>query len=453
MFAPDTYRARRADLAARLGGGLAFIPGNHHAPAFYPANAYPFRQDGTFRYYAGLNLPGLALTLDADTGEATLYGTDPTLEDTIWTGPQPTLAELAERAGLGRTAPVTALAEALAGAQTGGRTLHVLPPYRPEHTAPLAGKVAPSEALIRAVVAQREIKTDEEVAEMERALAVSAAMYQTAMGLTRPGMTERQIAGAVEGVALQQGRGLSFGMIASVHGEILHNEHPDGTLEDGQLFLLDSGALAPSGYASDITRTWPVNGRFSEPQRAIYETVLRAQEEAIARMRPGVPYRDVHLHAARVIAEGLTAIGLLRGDVDEAVAAGAHALFFPHGLGHHIGLDVHDLEGLGENYVGYGEGFARSDQFGLAYLRMARPLRAGHVITVEPGIYFIPALFEAWRAEKRHAAFIDYDAAAPFMGFGGVRIEDDVLVTEEGARVLGPGIPKAVADVEAAVGR
>ncbi len=452
MFAPETYRARRAELARRVGAGLVFIPGNGHAPAFYRANAYPFRQDGTFRYYAGIDRADLALVVDADTGESTLYGTDATLEDVIWTGPQPSTADLGAQAGFTDTRPHTALAPVLAEAIRSGRTVHTLPAYRPEHTAALPAPVAPSEALIAAVVAQREIKTDEEVAELERALAVSASMYRVAMGMTRPGLREQDIAAAVAGVALAEGEGLSFGMICTVRGEIFHLERADGVLEDGQLFLLDSGALARSGYASDVTRTWPVSGRFSARQRAVYEIVLQAQQAGIDASCVGTPYRDVHLAAARVIAVGLTDLGLMRGDPDEAVAAGAHALFFPHGFGHQIGLDVHDLEALGETYVGYGEGFARADQFGLAYLRMAKPLRAGHVVTAEPGVYFIPALVEAWRAEGRHAAFIDYDAVMPYVGFGGIRIEDDVLVTEAGPRVLGPGIPKAVADVEAAVG-
>ena len=458
MFAADTYRARRADLARRVGAGLCLIPGNDEAPMAYAANAYRFHQDATFRYYAGLDRPGLALAVDADAGTATVYGDDAGLEDVVWTGPQPALADLAAAAGIERVRPAAALVEDLKG--TGPQT-HTLPPYRAEHVRLLAdafgwgmgeGRARASEAFIRAVVAQREIKTDEEVAEIERAVGVSAAMYRRAMGMTRAGLVEREVVGAVEGLAFAQGMRPSFQPIVSVRGEVLHNPAYDGTLEDGRLLLVDSGVVSPEGYASDLTRTWPVSGRFTPEQRAVYEAVLAAHDAVIAGMRPGVPYRDLHLLAARVLVGGLTALGLMRGDPDEAVAAGAHALFFPHGLGHQIGLDVHDLEGLGEAFVGYGDGFTRSDQFGLAYLRMAKPLRAGHVVTVEPGCYFIPTLLDAWAAEGKHAGFIAYDVAERFRGFGGVRIEDDVLVTETGARVLGPPVPTTVADVEAVVG-
>ena len=458
MFAPDTYRARRQSLARTVGAGLCLIPGNDAAPMAYPANAHRFHQDATFRYYAGIDQPGLALTVDADTGTATLYGDDATMEDVVWTGPQTPLAELAARAGIDRVRPAAALADDLRAAT---QTVHTLPPYRTEHVRALAdglgwgfaeAKANASEAFIRAVVAQREIKTDEEVAEMERAVAVSAATYRRAMGMTRAGLVERELVGAVEGLAFAQGMRPSFEPIVSVRGEVLHNPHYGGTLADGQLLLMDSGVTTDTGYASDLTRTWPVSGRFTPEQRAVYEAVLAAHDAVIDGIRPGVPYRDLHLLAARVLVGGLQALGLMRGDPDEAVAAGAHALFFPHGLGHQIGLDVHDLEGLGEDFVGYGEGFTRSDQFGLAYLRMAKPLRAGHVVTVEPGLYFIDPLIDGWKAEGRHADFIAYDAVERFRGFGGVRIEDDVLVTETGARVLGPPVPTTVADVEAVVG-
>ncbi|HYE95178.1 MAG TPA: aminopeptidase P family protein [Rubricoccaceae bacterium] len=455
MFAPATYAARRRALAEAVEAGLIVLLGNDPAPMNYAANAYPFRQDGTFLYYVGLDGPGLAVTLDAETGEATLYGHDPTLDDVIWEGPLPPLAERAAQAGIEKTASLSEL-EALL--RTTKRGVHFLEPYRGDTRLRLGslfgmmpGALEPSELLAEAVIAQRLVKTDEEVQEIERAVEISAWMHRMAMRHAQPGRTEREVAAAMEGVALARGRGVSFQTILTRCGEVLHNHPADTALQAGDLMLADAGAVSPGGYAGDLTRVSPVGGRFSEKQRAVYATVLRMQEAALAAIRPGVLYRDVHLLAAKTMVEQFKSLGLMTGDTDEAVAAGAHALFFPHGLGHALGLDVHDMEGLDEDRVGYDEEVQRSSQFGLAYLRFGRRLQPGYVLTVEPGAYFIGPLFEQWRAEGKHAAFLHYDEIAKWQGLGGVRIEDDVVVTADGCRVLGPSLPKVPEDVEAEV--
>ena len=303
-----------------------------------------------------------------------------------------------------------------------------------------------------AVIAQRLIKSDEEIAELDKAVALSAEMHLLAMRMAQPGRSEMKVAAAMEGVAHAGGGYPSFPIILTRRGEVLHNHPTDYVLQEGDLMLTDGGAHAPgSRYAGDITRVSPVGGHFSDRQRALYEIVLDAQLQAIDACKPGTPFRDAHLLSCRVIAEGLTGLGLMKGDPAEAVEAGAHALFMPHGLGHAIGLDVHDLEALGEDRVGYDDEFQRSDQFGLAYLRYARRLEAGNVMTVEPGLYLMGALADRWRAEDKHSAFIDYDEFDQWRDFGGIRIEDDIVVTEDGCRVLGPGIPKQADDVEAVV--
>jgi Xaa-Pro aminopeptidase len=459
MFPPKTFADRRAALARTVGDGLVVLLGNGEAPMNYPANAYPFRQDGAFLYYTGLDAPGLALALDAETGRATLYGPDPTLDDVVWEGPLPSLADRAARAGVEQTAPPDRLADDVRRAQGAGRQVHVLPPYRGAGRLRLADvlgvapdAVGPSEALLDAVIAQRLVKSDAEVGEIERSLEVAAAMHRLAMRMAQPGRTEREIAGAMEGLALGRGSYPSFPIILTRRGEVLHGHPSDAVLETGDLLLADAGAVAPgTRYASDVTRVAPVGGAFSDRQRAVVEVVLDAQAAGIEACRPGALFRDVHRLASVRLAEGLTSLGLMTGDPEEAVEAGAHALFFPHGLGHPLGLDTHDLEGLGEDRVGYGDEVQRSDQFGTRSLRYGRRIDAGHVMTVEPGVYVIGPLIEQWRAEGRHAAFVDYDEVDRWRGAGGVRIEDDVLVTDGAPRVLGPEIPKAPADVEAAV--
>jgi Xaa-Pro aminopeptidase len=459
MFKAETYIQRRKLLRKSVGSGLLIFLANEESPMNYPSNQYHYRQDSSFLYFFGLSSPGLAAIADADEGTDTLYGDDIGIEDIIWMGNLPTLKERALEAGVRRTAPRAAFDEKVRQALAAGRPVHYLPPYRPDNMIALSdllmipikelrGKA--SAAFIKASVDQRIIKSIEEIREMESAVAVSQEMYLSAMKLAKPGRYEYQVSGAMEGIALAYGMHLAFPPIVTVNGQTLHMHAHENLLAKGRLLVMDCGAEAPSGYASDITRTVPVGGRFSARQKAVYEIVLAGQGSAIKAIKPGVNFKDIHVQTARVMTDGLKALGLMKGDTADAVAAGAHALFFPHGLGHNIGLDVHDMEDYGENNVGYGEKVERSSQFGLAYLRMARVLKPGHVLTVEPGLYFIPALFALWRKEKKHRDFIVYDAVEKFLDFGGARIEDDVLVTEKGHKVLGPPIPKTVAEIEKA---
>jgi len=456
----STYAARRNALRTAVPEGAILIMGNAEAPKNYVENPYPFRQDSHFLYYGGISQSGLALLIEAD-GSEVLFGTPEHRDDVIWFGPHSTLDDHAAEAGIAATADIGGLADRLGTLGDGGGTVHFLPPYRAERSFTLAGLfgIDPREVeartsieLVRAVNAQRSIKEAAEIAEIEDAIAVTARMYEVTMRSAEAGRTEAEIAAIHQAVAVVRDRRQAFEPIVTVCGDVLHNSSYANTLEDGDLLLVDSGAESPLHYASDITRTMPVSGKFTSQQRDVYEIVLAANQAAINAAGPGITNRELHLLAARTIASGLKDIGVMKGNVDKAVAAGAHALFFPHGLGHMMGLDVHDMEDLGD-IVGYAEGEERSTQFGLAYLRMARKLEPGFVITIEPGIYFIAALIERWQGEKLHRSFIRYDKLDDFCGLGGVRIEDDVLITEDGSRVLGPGIPKTVDEIEAAMAR
>jgi len=460
MFPSATYARRRQALldADSPNSGLVLLLGNEAAAMNYSNNPYPFRQDSTFLYYVGLDVPGLAAMIDLDDGHTCLYGDDPTLDDVVWMGDRPSVQALAERAGIETTAPRSILAEDVTAAIDANRPVHFLPPYRDRQARQLADltgihpeRVEPyaSRPLMHTVVHHRSVKSAEEIDQIETAVRTTVRMHRSAMRRARPGRREREVAGFLSGIAEAYGRGLSFRPTCSIRGEILHNHDYSRTMDAGDLFLVDAGATSPEYYAGDVTRVTPVDGTFTDRQRPLYEAVLDAQTAAIDAIEPGVPFRDVHLHAARVLTEHLKALGLMQGDVEEAVAAGAHALFFPHGLGHMMGLDVHDMENLGEDRVGYADDQERSSQFGLHTLRLARPLRTGFVVTVEPGCYFVPALIDQWRAEGRHEAFIDYETVADYADFGGIRIEDDVLVTDEGAQSLGPDLPKAPSAVEA----
>lgn len=459
MFNPAVFRERRARLGKDVGSGLILLLGNDEVGMNYGANTYHFRQDSTFLYFFAVNQPGLSAIIDIDAGTETLFGDDLTVADIVWTGPQPTIADHCKPAGIAASAPAAQVEERVTEAIKQGRRVHFLAPYRTEHTLKLArilglkpGMVPAyrSEALHKAVVAQRNYKSAEEVADIEFAVGVSREMYLTAMAGAKPGRYEYEVVADIVRVAYGRGCQLSFPIICSVHGETLHNHHHGNKMNAGDVMVLDSGVETANMYASDITRTIPVGGKFSSQQRAIYEMVLRAQLSAIDAIKPGVPYRDVHLLVARCFATDLKAAGLMKGDVGEAVAAGAHAMFFPHGLGHMMGMDVHDMENIGEQYVGYGPGIERSKQFGLGYLRMARTLEPGFVLTVEPGLYFIPQLIDQWKAEKHLEQFINYAEVEKYRDMRGYRIEDDVLITATGNKVLGPPIPKTLADVEAA---
>ena len=462
MFNATTYIQRRNRLKQQLGSGVVLFLGNDESPMNYMDNPYPFTQDSSFLYFWGLDAPGLAAVIDVDEDRDVLFGDDPAMADIVWTGPQPLLREKADAVGVATTRPAAALADELAQTIGQGRQVHFLPQYRADNQIKLEALLGlraasvnryVSKPLVKAVIAQRSVKTDEEVTEVEAALAVSYEMHTLGMREARPGRYEREVAGAVEGVAISGGGRLAFPVILSKRGEVMHNHSYGNLLEAGDLVVNDAGASSPSHYASDITRTIPVSGTFSERQRAIYQTVLDAQQRAIEAMAPGVSFKDIHLLAARSMTSDLKDLGLMKGDVDEAVAVGAHAIFFPHGLGHQMGLDVHDLEGLGEDLVGYDETVQRSAQFGLCYLRLGKALEPGYVVTVEPGCYFIDPLIDQWQAEGKFDAFINYDAFDAYRGFGGVRIEDDVLVTPDGYRVLGRPIPRTIDEVEAAAAR
>lgn len=458
VFAATTYRQRRAHLARALPGSLIVIPGNPGMPMDFAANQHRFVQDGCFAYYFGLDRPDLTGIIDADSGEAFVHGEDGGIDAAIWLGEEPSLADLATRCGADASGTPAEAAIRIARAQAQGRTIAWPPPYGAQGCLTLAHLLGlPPEAvtadasvpLIAAIVAQREIKTAPELAEMEAALAVTARMHQAAMAACRPGVREAELVATIEAIARAADLPFAYAPIMSGRGEVLHNLRYHRTLSAGELVVNDSGVKSAGGYASDITRTFPVTGRFDPLQRRLYETVLRAQQAAIAACRAGVRYLDLHRLAARIMAEDLIDLGLYRGTAEDVVDSGAYALAFPCGLGHQIGLDVHDMEALGEDHVGYDGQTARSTLFGLANLRLAKPLRAGMTVTIEPGLYFIPALIDRWRDEGRHAGLIDYAAFDGLRGFGGIRIEDDVVVTDEGCRVLGPAIARTVAEIEA----
>jgi Xaa-Pro aminopeptidase len=459
MFSPDTYRGRRLRLKNELASGLVLFLGNAESPANFAANVYPFRQDSSFLYFWGLDEPDLAAVIDVDAGSETIFGNDPDPGQMVWTGGRPALSQRRSQVGVSAAAGLNRLGRILKRARQQGRRIHYLPPYRADQRLSLhrllgiaLAQVGPSASatLVRAVIAQRSIKSAAEIKEIESALEITAVMQTEAMGLARPGKLEGEVLGAVEGPALARlGSRPAFASIFSVRGEILHNPFHDRRMQPGDLLVYDCGAESSLHYASDITRTIPIGGAFSQRQKDIYTIVLNAQQAAMAAIRPKVEFRSIHLLACRHLAQGLKALGLMQGDVDEAVGAGAHALFFPCGLGHMLGLDVHDMEALGEDQVGYTSSAGRSPQFGLSSLRLAKPLETGFVITVEPGIYFIPQLIDRWRAEGRCAEYICYDRLEAFRGFGGIRIEDDLLVTDDGHRLLGRPIPKEISDLEA----
>ena len=457
MLSTETYTQRRLQLKAAMGSGLILFLGHDESPMNYSDNPYPFRQDTSFLYYFGIDSPGLAGLIDVDGDTVSLFGNDATLDEVVWTGPQPTLAELGARVGVAECHPLSKLDEIVGEGTDSGRVVHFLPPSRAEvilKTEKLlripSSDVAQcaSKELIRAVVEQRLVKSDEEIVEIEKALSIAADMHTLAMRMSRPGMKEQEIVGAIDGLVSSQGSALAFPIIFSKHGEVLHNHKHVNTLEEGDLVILDAGANSLTHYASDITRTFPIGIPFDERQQQVYEAVLEAQMDAIEAVAPETRFEDIHLLACRRLTEGLQKMGLMKGDVEASVQAGAHALFFPHGLGHMMGLDVHDMEGLSEDLVGYGDETERNPQFGRRSLRLARALKPGFVVTIEPGLYFIPDLIDQWREAGQHSDFIVYENLDDWKDFGGVRIEDDVLVTEAGYRVLGEPIPKAIEDVE-----
>jgi len=458
MFKKDVYIDRRNRLKNKLKGGLVLFLGNKEAAMNYPSNAYHFRQDSSFLYFFGLDMPNLAGLIDLDSGKEYLFGDDFTIDDIIWMGTQPTIKELASEIGVNNTEPFNQLANYLRNAMNQNRNIHILPFYRGDTIIQFSNllEINHSEAenfvskeLIKAVVDLRSIKDPYEIEELTKAAAIGYKMHTTAMRMAKPGVYEQEIAGTVEGIALAHGGMLSFPIILSQNGETLHNHDHSNLLQEGRLMLTDTGAETTMHYASDHTRTVPVGGEFSSKQKDIYNIVLDAVNHATSLIKPGIPYRDIHLEAARIIAEGLTNLGIMKGNPKDAVREGAHALFMPHGLGHMMGLDVHDMEGLGEDNVGYDNEIKRSTQFGLSGLRLGRKLQEGFVLTNEPGIYFIPDLIKKWEAEKINTDFINFDKIKKeYLNFGGIRLEDDLLVTENGSQLIGKRIPITVEEVE-----
>lgn len=457
MFDKQVYIDRRLNLRKKIKSGIVLLLGNMESPMNYQGNTYHFRQDSNFLYFFGLDVPNLIGIIDIENGKDYLYGDDFDMDDIVWMGPQPKLRELGERVGVLSTHPLRELNSTIARAIRLGLKIHFLPPYRAENTLTLERllginqtliKTYSSVDLIKAIVSLRSIKEKCEVQELERASAIGYKMHVTAMKMAKAGVSEREIAGAIEGVALAHGAMSAFPIILSQNGETLHNHDHSQILQSGRLLLVDSGAESTLHYASDNTRTMPVGGKFSQKQRDVYSIVLAAINKGIEISKPGIPYLDVHKTSAKVIVEGLSALGIMRGNIDEAVSNGAHALFMPHGLGHMMGLDVHDMEDLGEDYIGYDDEISRSDQFGTASLRCGRRLQPGFVITVEPGIYFIPPLIEKWKSEKINESFINYSKLAEYTNFGGIRLEDDILVTENGCKIIGQRIPITIDEVE-----
>ena len=461
MFPKSVYSDRRKKLRNELSGGLVFFLGNQEVPFNYPANTYSFRQDSNFSYFFGLDHPDLAAIIDLDEGKDYIYGNDVDIEDIIWMGVQPTIKDQAARVGVEHTAPLTGLNEMIKTAREKGRKIHYVPPYRGETIIWLSDllgihhlelKANASVPLIKAVIKLRMKKDPIEVAEIEKMVDVAWKMHTTGMKMAKPGVVEREIAGTIEGIALANAGPVSFPVILSINGQTLHNHYHGNTLVEGRMLVIDAGCENDLHYSSDITRTVPVGGKFNARQKGIYEVVLNANLTAAKAVKPGVPFKEIHMLAATEIAKGLTSLGIMKGDPAEAAQKGAHTLFFPHGLGHPLGLDVHDLEGMGENLIGYDEEVQRSKEFGLAFLRFGRKLQEGFVMTIEPGIYFIPELIDIWKAENKLAEYINYDVVETYKDFGGIRIEDDVLVTADGYRVLGKPIPKTVAEIEALMG-
>ena len=458
MFETSVYKNRRARLKEKVKSGLVLILGNREAPANYTDNTYKFRQDSSFLYFFGLNQPGFAGVIDIDSGDEYIFGNDVDMDDIIWMGPQPSVKDMAARVGVSKTAPFARLADCMKTAISQGRRIHFLPPYRFRNMLlleellgirPALVKNYASLELIKAVVDLRSVKEPCEIEEITKACNIGYEMHTAAMRNCKPGVKEQYIAGLIEGIAASYGSMVSFPVILSQNGETLHNHDHSQILQEGRMMLTDAGAEEVSHYCSDFTRTVPVGGKFLTRQKEVYNIVLAANNKAIEIAKPGVTYQYVHLEVCKVLAQGLKDLGLMKGDVNEAVAAGAHALFMPHGLGHMMGLDVHDMEDLGQIYVGYDDETRPIDQFGTSSLRMGRRLQEGFVITDEPGCYFIPALIDQWRAQGMHKEFLNYDKIETFKDFGGIRLEDDILIIPGGSRFLGDKrTPITVEEVE-----
>ncbi len=470
MFSKDVYARRRQTLVAKMADsaaegkrGIALFIGNTEAPAQYKDNCYKFRQDSTWLYFFGIDQPLYAAIIDLDNGNETVFANDVEIGDIIWMGPQPSVASVAASVGVEKSAPYTDLNAAVAKVLAEGRPVHFVKPSRYYNTMKIASllgcgtdEVAGrfSSALTRAIISMRLVKEDCEIEAIDDACNLGYEMHTVARNSIVPGIIEQEIVGKMDGVTLSKGWGVSFPTILTQHGETLHNHLHDKIIEPGKLMVIDAGAESNVHYASDFTRTYPTSGKFTAKQREIYQIVCDCNEFAFSMTRPGISYREVHLKTMHLMLEELRALDIVRGDVQDMVEAGIAGLFMPHGLGHNMGLDVHDMEDYGENYVGYDDDQRRSPQLGLGSLRMARKLVPGNVITDEPGIYFIPALIEKWKSEKTYQGFVNYSKLESYYDFGGIRLEDDVLVTADGARRLGKErLPISPDDVEAAMAK
>lgn len=455
MFAKETYIARRAKLKQAIGSGLLLFIGNDECGSNYADNTYHFRQDSTFLYFFGLPYAGLSAIIDIDNDKEIIFGDELTIDAIVWMGTQPSIKEKSERVGIKETRPFNEIETYLKNAQQKGQTIHYLPTYRAEHQLKLQswlgiypGTEQPSIPFIKGIVNQRIYKSNEEIEEIEKACIATADMHLTAMRIVRPGITEAEVAAAVAEVAFANNYELSFPTIATINGQTLHNHYHGNMIKSGDMLLLDAGAETEMGYAGDMSSTIPADKTFTTRQKEIYDIQVACHEASVAALRPGISFEEVYDLSAKVIVEGLKSLGFMKGDAEEAVKAGAHALFYPHGLGHMMGLDVHDMENLGEQYVGY-DGRPKSTQFGRKSLRLARMLEPGFVHTIEPGIYFIPELIDLWRGENKFSEFINYEKVAMYKDFGGIRNEEDYLITETGARLLGKKIPIHTEEVEA----
>lgn len=454
MFKKETYISRRALLKKSIGSGLLLFLGNDECGMNYADNGYHFRQDSTFLYFFGLPYAGLSAIIDIDNDKEIIFGDELTIDMIVWTGIQPTLHEKSERVGIREVRPYNEIEGYLKNAQAKGQTIHYLPTYRAEHQIKLfqwlgilPGSEQPSVPFIMGVVNQRIYKSDEEIAEIEKACLVTADMHLAAMHTVRPGIRECDVAAAVAQVAIANNFELSFPTIATINGQTLHNHDHSNLIKSGDMLLLDAGAETEMGYAGDMSSTIPADATFTPLQKDIYDIQVAAHEAAVAALRPGIRFETVYDQACAVIMDNLKQLGFTKGDPMEAVKAGAHAMFMPCGLGHMMGLDVHDMENLGEVYVGY-NGQPKSTQFGRKSLRLGRELEPGFVLTIEPGIYFIPELIDLWRSEHKFTEFLNYDKLETYKDFSGIRNEEDYLITEDGARLLGKKIPLHAEDVE-----
>ena len=449
MFDKETYISRRESLKKLMGSGLFIFPGNNPCPANYPSNCYHHRQDSSFLYFFGQQREGLIGVIDVDNNEEYLLGDDIDIDDIIWYGAVDSVHDMAEQVGIAHHGAYNDIRTVVETARQSHQTIHFLPPYRHDiqilfqdllGIPPSQQKEKASVQLIKSVIALRSIKSPAEIKEIEKACAIGNKMHTTAMKLCSPGITEHFIAGTIDGIANSLGAMVSFPSIVTTHGEVMHGYPTNNYLESGRLLLVDAGAETMDNYCSDNTRTTPVSGKYTNKQREIYSIVEQCHDLAQQLAKPGVKWQDIHLDICRHMTDGLKQLGLMKGDTEEAVQAGAHTLFLPHGLGHMMGMDVHDMEGLGQNYVGFDDEVQPSTQFGTANLRLGRKLQEGFVVTDEPGIYFIPALIDLWKKNKTNEQFLNFEVIEKYREFGGIRIEDDLLITENGSRFLGRDI-------------